>query len=76
MPCPHCAKPIRRSAWQALLITLALSPLAGATLWLSKAAYSSGSTTATVIIFITGLVSAIYLQRYIPVIHDPARGRE
>ena len=73
-PCPHCARPIRASTWQILFIALAMAPLAASILWLARIAYENGSKVAATIIVIAGIVFAIFLQRYVPTVHGPARG--
>ena len=73
-PCRACGKPLRISLWQLLFTVLLLMPLIAGLFYLSNTLYEKGHTLVALVVFFTGLAAGMYIQKFIPVIHGPARG--
>ena len=73
-PAPCCGKPIMQSVWQVLFTVVLLLPLITFMLYLSKVVYEAGNEIGAIVIFLAGAGCAIYVQKYIPVVHGPGRG--
>ncbi len=72
-PCPECQNPIRESMWQVLFVVACGLPLAAGTLYASKMAFDTGSTTLTIVVLIAGVVLSTCVLYFAPTIHGPAK---
>lgn len=72
-PAPCCGRPVRQSLLQVLFVVVLLLPLVALALGASKLAFERLGQVASVVVLLGGGAVAIFVQKYVPVVHGPAR---